>query len=115
MPTVSRLRRWLAAVLIVILTASVLSPVEASTRATAELQHPRQRFLRSSTAGLFLHWTIAVNGTPVAKSFPGTGAWSLWRTAHLTVDLKAGTNVIRATATNSGGAPNLDYLEVATP
>lgn len=72
MPTVSRLRRWLAAVLIVILTATVLSPVEASTRATAELQHPRQRFLRSSTAGLFLHWT-------------------------------------------SGGAPNLDYLEVATP
>lgn len=61
--------------------------------------------------------TIAANGTPsaTAKSFPGTGAWSLWRTAHLTVDLKAGTNVIRATATNSGGAPNLDYLEVATP
>jgi len=60
---------------------------------------------------------ITVNGVPVKKdlAFPGTGAWSLWRTNYTTASLAAGTNVIRATATSTSGTPNLDYLEVATP
>ncbi|WP_328995929.1 discoidin domain-containing protein [Kribbella sp. NBC_01245] len=73
MPTVSWLRRWLAAVLIVVLTATVLSPVEASPRAVAELQHPRQQFLRSSTAGLFLHWGM--------RTSPGYTSCSAWENA----------------------------------
>jgi len=58
---------------------------------------------------------ITVNGgAPVALSFPGTGAWTLWKTSHTTVNLNAGTNVIRATATTADGGPNLDHLDVVT-
>jgi hypothetical protein len=58
---------------------------------------------------------ITVNGgAPVALSFPGTGAWPLWKTSHTTVNLNAGTNVIRATATTADGGPNLDHLDVVT-
>ncbi|CAL9395279.1 hypothetical protein SUDANB95_01335 [Actinosynnema sp. ALI-1.44] len=58
--------------------------------------------------------TIAVNGTTAATNlaFPGTGAWSTWRTATTTVTLAAGTNRVRATATTSNGGPNLDKLDV---
>ncbi|MEV6415559.1 CBM35 domain-containing protein [Kribbella sp. NPDC051718] len=57
---------------------------------------------------------ISVNGVVVKKnvSFPNTGAWTLWRDNVTTVNLAAGQNVVRATATSTGGTPNLDYLEV---
>lgn len=59
---------------------------------------------------------IAVNGdlTSSRMGFPRTGAWSNWQTVTTTANLNAGTNIIRATATTAEGAPNLDYLEVAT-
>ncbi len=58
---------------------------------------------------------ITVNGgAPAALSFPGTGAWSLWKTSHVTVNLNAGANTIRATATTADGGPNLDHLDVVT-
>ncbi|MFG2001950.1 discoidin domain-containing protein [Spirillospora sp. NPDC048911] len=57
---------------------------------------------------------IAVNGAVVsaARSFPGTGAWTTWATATLTVPLNAGTNTIRTTATTEGGGPNLDKITI---
>src|SRR5688572_4920737 len=48
------LRRVCAAVVAVLL-ASVLTVVTQGT-AQAEVRHPRQDWLRQSTAGLFLHW-----------------------------------------------------------
>ncbi len=58
---------------------------------------------------------VTVNGgTATAVNFPGTGAWPLWKTGHVTVNLNAGANVIRATATTADGGPNLDYLDVVT-
>jgi len=55
---------------------------------------------------------IIVNGASVATlSFPGTGAWTTWQTRTVTVNLAAGDNTIRATATTANGGPNLDYLE----
>ncbi|WP_327327026.1 glycosyl hydrolase family 28 protein [Streptomyces sp. NBC_01210] len=56
---------------------------------------------------------IAVNGVTVAAAspFPGTGAWTTWRTLTLPVALKAGANTVRATATSANGAPNIDYLD----
>ncbi|WP_434094505.1 PQQ-dependent sugar dehydrogenase [Streptomyces jumonjinensis] len=56
---------------------------------------------------------ITVNGAPVADdlSFPGTGAWTTWKTVSATATLQAGTNRIRAT-TSSGDGPNLDRLNV---
>ncbi|MFI7114564.1 glycosyl hydrolase family 28 protein [Nonomuraea sp. NPDC050227] len=59
---------------------------------------------------------IAVNGIVVApgKSFPGTGAWSTWRTTAIAAPLRAGGNSVRATAVTAAGGPNLDYLEVGS-
>lgn len=53
---------------------------------------------------------MSVNGTTV--DFPGTGAWTTWQTRSLTMNLVAGANTIRATATTANGGPNLDYLEI---
>ena len=57
---------------------------------------------------------IAVNGTVVsgALSFAGTGNWDTWQTRSITVNLAAGSNTVRATATTAGGGPNVDYLEL---
>ncbi|MEU0572074.1 glycoside hydrolase family 88 protein [Nonomuraea sp. NPDC005983] len=57
---------------------------------------------------------VTVNGTAVAagQSFPGTGAWTTWRTAALQVTLNAGANTVKATANTANGGPNLDSLTV---
>nr|WP_245599446.1 PQQ-dependent sugar dehydrogenase [Embleya scabrispora] len=56
---------------------------------------------------------ITVNGTQAAGdlSFPGTGAWTTWKTVSVTTALVAGTNRIRATTSGVDG-PNLDSLAV---
>ncbi|MER5772158.1 carbohydrate-binding protein [Streptomyces sp. NPDC001985] len=56
---------------------------------------------------------LSVNGSVVVanRPFNGTGAWTTWADATLTVPLKAGTNTVRVTATTAGGAPNLDFLD----
>jgi alpha-L-fucosidase len=58
---------------------------------------------------------VSVNGVVVSagRSFAGTGSWDTWADVTLTVPLNAGTNTVRVTATTSGGAPNLDYLDVS--
>ncbi|QIP83041.1 cellulase family glycosylhydrolase [Streptomyces sp. Tu 2975] len=72
------------------------------------------RFANGTTSGRPMD--ITVNGALVAddRAFPGTGAWTSWSTTTLTADLKAGTNVIRATAVGSDGGPNVDHLAVGT-
>ncbi len=57
---------------------------------------------------------IAVNGAPAVAglAFNGTGTWDTWQTVTTTVNLAAGTNTIRATATTANGGPNADYLEL---
>jgi alpha-L-fucosidase len=58
---------------------------------------------------------ISVNGGPAtALNFPGTGAWTTWQTATVTVNLAAGSNTIRATATTANGGPNMDRLDVSS-
>jgi hypothetical protein len=45
--------------------------------------------------------------------FPASGAWTTWATqAGGTVNLSAGLVVIRLTATASGGAPNMDKMDI---
>ncbi len=58
---------------------------------------------------------IAVNGSTVSSglAFTGTTNWDTWKTATLTVTLKAGSNTVRATATTATGGPNVDYLAVS--
>ncbi len=57
---------------------------------------------------------ITVNGTLAVDdlAFPGTGAWTNWRSTTATVTLRAGANTIRATATTANGGPNADYLSL---
>jgi alpha-galactosidase len=58
--------------------------------------------------------SISINGAaPVSVSFPSTGAWTTWATVNVPATLNAGANTVRATATVAGGAPNLDYVELA--
>ncbi|MGW1976295.1 glycosyl hydrolase family 28 protein [Streptomyces sp. NPDC001889] len=60
---------------------------------------------------------ISVNGTTIAagRSFPGTGAWTTWRTVTVPAALLSGANTVRVTATTANGAPNLDHLDVESP
>jgi alpha-L-fucosidase len=57
---------------------------------------------------------LTVNGTAAGSlSFPPTASWDTWANASVTVNLNSGANTVRLTSTDAGGAPNLDYLEVA--
>jgi hypothetical protein len=58
--------------------------------------------------------TITVNGTVVATNlaFDPTANWDTWADRTLTAPLNSGVNTIRATATTSGGGPNVDRLSV---
>ncbi len=56
---------------------------------------------------------MSVNGTTL--NFPGTGAWTTWGNASLTLPVVAGTNLIRLTSTTASGGPNLDCLDFAGP
>uniref|UniRef100_UPI0018EBF7D7 carbohydrate-binding protein n=1 Tax=Glycomyces salinus TaxID=980294 RepID=UPI0018EBF7D7 len=55
---------------------------------------------------------VVVNGATVdAATFQVTGSWSDWDTETVTVPLEEGENTISLVATDSGGLPNIDYLE----
>ncbi|WP_214316777.1 CBM35 domain-containing protein [Nonomuraea sediminis] len=57
---------------------------------------------------------ISVNGTVVTSaSYAGTGTWDTWADGNVTVNLNAGVNTIRATATSANGGPNVDRLSVS--
>jgi endoglucanase len=68
------------------------------------------RFANGTTANRQMD--IAVNGTLAGDnvSFAGTGAWTTWQTATVSVNLTAGANTVRATAVTANGGPNVDRL-----
>lgn len=57
---------------------------------------------------------VTVNGSKECcyMDFSGTGSWTQWDDSSVVLALKAGKNTIKATATTSGGGPNMDYIEV---
>jgi endoglucanase len=69
-------------------------------------------FRHANGTGTNRPMAIAVNGITVVprQAFAGTGAWTTWRTVAVTVNLNAGTNTVRATATTATGGPNVDSL-----
>ncbi len=71
------------------------------------------RFANGSTTNRPMD--VFVNGALVADelSFGSTGNWDTWQSRTITVNLSAGANTIRATATTANGGPNVDYLAVA--
>jgi chitinase len=62
--------------------------------------------------GTTINRPMSVNGQTV--NFPGTGAWTTWAEVTITVNLAAGANPIRASATTVNGGPNLDRMRVGT-
>ncbi|WP_433019601.1 GDSL-type esterase/lipase family protein [Kribbella sp. CA-294648] len=56
---------------------------------------------------------VVVNGSRVAgTTFEGTGAWSMWSTKTLAVQVRAGSNTIAFSPTTAAGLPNVDYIDV---
>jgi endoglucanase len=89
------------------------SRVEWSVTATqAGLATLTFRFANGTTANRAMD--ITVNGTLAGDdvAFAGTGAWTTWQTATLSVNLNSGANVVRATAVTADGGPNVDRLTV---
>ncbi len=72
------------------------------------------RFANGTTANRAMD--IAVNGSLVGDdvAFTGTGAWTTWQTATVSVNMVAGANTVRATAATANGGPNVDRLTVDT-
>ena len=72
------------------------------------------RFANGTTANRAMD--ITVNGTLTGDdvAFAGTGAWTTWQTATLSVSLNSGANIVRATAVTANGGPNVDRLTVDT-
>jgi len=72
------------------------------------------RYANGSSGALPSHVVVnddLANPTPV--QFGSTGAWTTWgNTTAITVNLKAGNNKLRVTATTSSGGPHLDKMEV---
>ncbi|MFI6324234.1 glycosyl hydrolase 2 galactose-binding domain-containing protein [Nonomuraea sp. NPDC050556] len=60
--------------------------------------------------GTTINRPMSINGTTV--DFPSTGTWDTWANATITVNLVAGVNKIRATATTANGGPNADRISV---
>ena len=56
---------------------------------------------------------VSLNGSVVTSlSFPGTGAWTSWSTETASMNLVAGSNTIRLTATSINGASNMDKMDI---
>ena len=57
---------------------------------------------------------ITVNGAAAATGvgFEPTGNWDTWADKTVTVNLAAGANTVRATATSANGGPNADYIDL---
>ena len=88
--------------------SSVQWTVNATAAGTATLTF---RFANGTTTSRPMD--VTVNGGLVADqpAFPGTGAWTTWQTATITVPLAAGANTVQAVGTTANSGPNLDYLE----
>lgn len=58
--------------------------------------------------------SLLVNGANAGSfNFSGTGAWTSWtNSATVNVNLQGGNNRLRLQATNNGGLPNMDRLQV---
>jgi endoglucanase len=91
---------------------TVGSGVRWSVQSVAGRATLRFRFANGTTGNRPMR--ITVNGTVVssALAFPRTGSWTAWQEATVAATLRAGANTVVATATTSGGGPNLDRLTV---
>jgi len=57
---------------------------------------------------------ISVNNSVVTEGmdFYSTGAWNTWSDSSIVVNLRQGSNSIKALAVTSDGGPNVDYLKI---
>jgi exo-1,4-beta-D-glucosaminidase len=71
------------------------------------------RYANGTTANRPMN--ISVNGTVVSPglAFAGTGAWTTWQTKTVSVNLVAGSNKLKASATTANGGPNVDRINLS--
>jgi len=67
------------------------------------------RFANGSAAARAM--TVSVNGTN-QTTFTGepTGAWTIWKTVTITLNLAQGPNMVQFTSTTADGGPNIDLM-----
>ena len=54
---------------------------------------------------------VSVNGNSQTNlNAPPTGSWTTWNAEYITLNLKAGPNIIQFTSTSADGGPNIDLL-----
>lgn len=60
--------------------------------------------------------SLLVNNSTVVSSisFPSTTSWTTWTDVSVTLNLSAGSNVIRLQSTSATGLSNIDYLQVSS-
>ena len=72
-------------------------------------------YANGASDGVARTCNITVNGTVVGSvAFATTGSWTTWKTVSIPVNLNAGNNAVRVTATASVGGPNLDKMDATT-
>ena len=86
------IRKALAGVAVAVVAAGAAAFV--ATQGHADLQNPRQNFLRSSTAGLFLHWGERTSPSHTScaswESDVNAGGWSAdyWVRSGIAIHLR---------------------------
>ena len=78
------------------------SYVEWTVTAPAGPADVTLRYANGTTATRPMDFTVNGVAGAVGITFPGTGAWTTWQTKTVRLQLAAGTNKIRARATNAG-------------
>ncbi|MFI5693467.1 PQQ-dependent sugar dehydrogenase [Kribbella sp. NPDC051586] len=88
------------------------SYVEWTVTAPAGPADVTLRYANGTDATRPMDFTVNGQAGAVGITFPGTGAWTTWKTKTVRLQLVAGTNKIRARATSADGGPNADKLTV---
>jgi rhamnogalacturonan endolyase len=70
------------------------------------------RYANASTLSRRMEIRVNSGVANLGLDFDSTSDWTVWRDKTITVNLNQGRNVIRATAIESEGGPNVDYLKI---
>lgn len=68
------------------------------------------RYANGGTVGRPCNLTVNGGSTLHTFNFSPTNGWAVWQKVSVTLNLTAGTNLIKLSSTNTG--PNIDYLNV---
>lgn len=89
------------------------SYVEWKVEAPVAGSYPLEfRYANGGTTNRPLSIKVGATTVVASQAFNPTGSWTTWRVVRVNANLVAGQNTIRATATATGGGPNVDSLSL---